>query len=54
VVLAGIRAQLIDGLLFSPLALSTQQHSTRAVRTPLVLLGDPLAAVVAPAAFVEW
>jgi DNA-binding LacI/PurR family transcriptional regulator len=40
VVLAGIRAHLIDGLLFSPLALSVEDMAGRDARTPMVLLGE--------------
>ena len=40
VVLAGIRAHLIDGLLFSPLALSVDDLAGRETRTPMVLLGE--------------
>jgi DNA-binding LacI/PurR family transcriptional regulator len=40
VVLAGIRAHLIDGLLFSPLALSAEDMASRESRTPMVLLGE--------------
>ncbi|MER6948805.1 LacI family DNA-binding transcriptional regulator [Nonomuraea sp. NPDC000554] len=39
-VVSGIRAHLIDGLLFSPLALTARDLATRADRTPLVLLGE--------------
>jgi DNA-binding LacI/PurR family transcriptional regulator len=39
-VLEGIRAHLIDGLIFSPLASSKQELSTREDTTPLVLLGE--------------
>jgi DNA-binding LacI/PurR family transcriptional regulator len=40
VVLAGIQAHLIDGLVFSPLALSVEDMSGRTTRTPMVLLGE--------------
>ncbi|WP_231116447.1 LacI family DNA-binding transcriptional regulator [Motilibacter rhizosphaerae] len=36
----GISANLIDGLLLSPLALSDEEISVHAARTPLVLLGE--------------
>lgn len=39
-VVAGIRAHLIDGLLFSPLALTGRDLAGRADRTPMVLLGE--------------
>ncbi|WP_336208874.1 LacI family DNA-binding transcriptional regulator [Nonomuraea sp. LPB2021202275-12-8] len=39
-VVAGIRAHLIDGLLFSPLALTAADLAARDDRTPLVLLGE--------------
>ncbi|RVX42656.1 LacI family transcriptional regulator [Nonomuraea polychroma] len=39
-VVSGIRAQLIDGLLFSPLALTRADLSARSDRTPMVLLGE--------------
>ncbi|NRQ30280.1 LacI family DNA-binding transcriptional regulator [Nonomuraea sp. NN258] len=39
-VVAGIRAHLIDGLLFSPLALTSRDLADRADRTPMVLLGE--------------
>lgn len=40
VVAAGIRAELIDGLIFSPLALTAADLAERADHTPLVLLGE--------------
>jgi DNA-binding LacI/PurR family transcriptional regulator len=40
VVLAGIRTHLIDGLLFSPLALTVHDMAGRQTRTPMVLLGE--------------
>ncbi len=39
-VLEGIRAHLIDGLIFSPLGTSHQELSRRGDTTPLVLLGE--------------
>jgi DNA-binding LacI/PurR family transcriptional regulator len=39
-VLDGIRPHLIDGLIFSPLALDTRQFARRRDGTPLVLLGE--------------
>ncbi len=39
-VVSGIRAQLIDGLLFSPLALTASDLVGRSDRTPMVLLGE--------------
>ena len=39
-VLEGIRAHLIDGVIFSPLALGRRELSHRADSTPLVLLGE--------------
>ena len=39
-VLEGIRAHLIDGLIFSPLATGQQELSQREDTTPLVLLGE--------------
>lgn len=39
-VVSGIRAQLIDGLLFSPLALTPADLAARTDQTPLVLLGE--------------
>jgi DNA-binding LacI/PurR family transcriptional regulator len=39
-VVSGIRAQLIDGLLFSPLALTPADLAARTDRTPMVLLGE--------------
>ncbi|MFI6325543.1 LacI family DNA-binding transcriptional regulator [Nonomuraea sp. NPDC050556] len=39
-VISGIRAQLIDGLLFSPLALTPADLAARTDQTPLVLLGE--------------
>jgi DNA-binding LacI/PurR family transcriptional regulator len=39
-VLAGIRAHLIDGLIFSPLAMGPDDLAARADDTPLVLLGE--------------
>lgn len=40
VVLGGIRDHLVDGVLFSPLALSATDLRARTDRTPLVLLGE--------------
>lgn len=40
VVLAGIRDQLIDGLIFSPLSCTAEQLSQRSDDTPMVLLGE--------------
>jgi DNA-binding LacI/PurR family transcriptional regulator len=40
IVLDGIRDRLVDGVLFSPLALSTADLRARTDRTPLVLLGE--------------
>jgi DNA-binding LacI/PurR family transcriptional regulator len=40
VVVAGIRDHLIDGLIFSPLALSGHDLAARADGTPMVLLGE--------------
>ncbi len=40
VVVSGIRAHLIDGLLFSPLALTGSDLAQRADVTPMVLLGE--------------
>lgn len=40
VVAAGIRAELIDGLIFSPLTLTAADLAERADQTPLVLLGE--------------
>lgn len=39
-VVSGIRAHLIDGLLFSPLALTAADLAQRADHTPMVLLGE--------------
>ncbi len=39
-VLEGIRAHLIDGLIFSPLALGQRELSRRRDKTPMVLLGE--------------
>lgn len=39
-VLAGIRAHLIDGLILSPLAISSEDLAQRTDDTPLVLLGE--------------
>jgi len=39
-VLEGIRRQLIDGLIFSPLGLGPRAIATRRSQTPLVLLGE--------------
>lgn len=39
-VMSGIRAQLIDGLLFSPLALTPADLAGRTDQTPMVLLGE--------------
>ncbi|WP_157245004.1 LacI family DNA-binding transcriptional regulator [Nonomuraea typhae] len=39
-VMSGIRAQLIDGLLFSPLALTPEDVRARTDQTPMVLLGE--------------
>jgi DNA-binding LacI/PurR family transcriptional regulator len=39
-VAAGIRAQLIDGLIFSPLAVTAQDLRDRAATIPTVLLGE--------------
>jgi DNA-binding LacI/PurR family transcriptional regulator len=43
VVLQGIRDQLIDGLIFSPLATSREQILSRRDDTPMVLLGELVA-----------
>lgn len=40
VVVSGIRAQLIDGLVYSPLALSAAEIGRRHPGTPMVLLGE--------------
>lgn len=40
IVLDGIRDRLVDGVLFSPLALSTADLKARTDRTPMVLLGE--------------
>ncbi|HEX4811128.1 MAG TPA: LacI family DNA-binding transcriptional regulator [Nonomuraea sp.] len=42
-VVAGIRSHLIDGLLFSPLALTRRDLTDRADGTPMVLLGERIA-----------
>ncbi|MFI6502894.1 LacI family DNA-binding transcriptional regulator [Nonomuraea typhae] len=39
-VMSGIRAQLIDGMLFSPLALTPEDVRARTDQTPMVLLGE--------------
>lgn len=39
-VLQGIREQLIDGLIFSPVAVGEEELAARTDRTPLVLLGE--------------
>lgn len=39
-VLEGIRAHFIDGLIFSPLALGSPELASRRDRTPMVLLGE--------------
>ncbi|MFI6390915.1 LacI family DNA-binding transcriptional regulator [Nonomuraea sp. NPDC050547] len=39
-VMSGIRAQLIDGMLFSPLALTPEDLRARTDQTPMVLLGE--------------
>lgn len=39
-VLEGIRTHLIDGLIFSPLALGSRELARRRDRTPMVLLGE--------------
>ncbi len=39
-VLSGIRPQLVDGLIFSPLALGRKEFEARTDTTPLVLLGE--------------
>lgn len=39
-VLQGIREQLIDGLIFSPITVGREELATRTDRTPLVLLGE--------------
>lgn len=39
-VLQGIREQLIDGLVFSPIAVGREDLATRTDRTPMVLLGE--------------
>lgn len=43
VVLQGIRDQLIDGLIFSPLAASREEITARRDDTPMVLLGELVA-----------
>jgi DNA-binding LacI/PurR family transcriptional regulator len=40
IVAAGIRRELIDGLIFSPLALTSDDLAERADSTPMVLLGE--------------
>lgn len=39
-VMDGIRAHLIDGLIFSPLSFGAEELEARPVRTPMVLLGE--------------
>lgn len=46
-VLEGIRAQLIDGLIFSPLALGRRDLARRVDATPMVLLGERVSGEVA-------
>lgn len=43
-VVEGIRAQLIDGLIFSPLALGQRELARRRDQTPMVLLGERVGA----------
>ncbi|HEY3953880.1 MAG TPA: LacI family DNA-binding transcriptional regulator [Streptosporangiaceae bacterium] len=46
-VLEGIRAHLIDGLIFSPLALGQPELASRRDTTPLVLLGERIGGTLA-------
>lgn len=47
VVVSGIRDQMIDGLILSPLALTAEALAERDVSTPLVLLGERISQAVA-------
>lgn len=52
-VLAGLRPSLIDGLIFSPLALDQSTLNEAARRTPLVLLGEHLEGIDRPRVVID-